>query len=354
MSTPRSSRSHATRVIAGVVVAVIACVLLYQWAESGHTFPQDALDPRGPVARKEDHLWNIVFPITIVVFVLVNALVLTVVVKFRRRGDDDVPVQVHGNPKLELAWTIAPAFVLAVVGVFTVATVFKINERASANDNALFVKVIGHQWWWEFQYPNEKITTANELVIPTGRTVQLEMTSVDVIHSFWPPKLAGKVDVVPGRQNYMQVKADKADTYWGQCAEFCGLSHANMRLRVVSKTPGDFNVWVADQQKPAAAAATDDAKAGALLVQQRGCGGCHTINGLEGVNGKVGPNLTHLQSRSVFAGALFELNEQNLRRWLKNPPAEKPMMPAQGIGMPNLNLADQDITNIIAYLETLK
>ncbi|HEX2850710.1 MAG TPA: cytochrome c oxidase subunit II [Acidimicrobiales bacterium] len=354
MSTPRSSRSHTVRVAIGVAVAVIASAALYLWAEGGKTFPQDALDPQGAVARTEDHLWRIVFPITIIVFLLVNALILTIVIKFRRRSDDDAPVQVHGNSKLEIGWTIVPALLLAIVGVFTVATIFKINERASAKDNALFVKVIGHQWWWEFQYPNEKITTANELVIPTGRTVQLEMTSIDVIHSFWPPKLAGKVDVVPGRQNYMQLKADKVDTYWGQCAEFCGLSHANMRLRVISKTPGDFDTWVSQQEQPAAAPTTDAAKAGALLVQQRGCAGCHTINGLEGMNGTVGPNLTHLQSRSVFAGAIFDLNEQNLRRWLKNPPAEKPMMPAQGMGMPNLNLADQDITNIIAYLETLK
>jgi cytochrome c oxidase subunit 2 len=363
--------------------------------------PQDVLSNLdGQPARDVDRLWDIVFPIATVIFFLVQGLVIFVMGRFRARGDDDAPVQVHGNAKAELGWTIAPALILAVVGVFTVVTVFDINERADASE-VLSVNVTGHQWWWEYEYPaqdgiDEAFVTANELVIPTGRTVQLRLTSADVIHSFWPPKLAGKVDTVPGRTNYMKVEADTPGDYSGQCAEYCGLSHANMRLRVMAMTPDDFADWAENQQRESVAAPTTtstttttapsttttaatsaagatttttttepegtpvgedaklDAANGAALFVQKGCSGCHTIRGLEGANGKVGPNLTHLQSRSRFAGAIFELNDANLRKWLRDPPGMKPMNPENAQGMPNLGLSEDEITQLIAYLETLK
>jgi cytochrome c oxidase subunit 2 len=355
--------------------------------------PQDALSPQGPDARQVDHLWNIVFPIATVIFFLVMGMIGFIIWKFRARSDEDAPVQVHGSSKLEIAWTIAPALLLATVGVFTVVTVFDINRKAEGAE-VVNVNVTGHQWWWEYQYPDQGIVTANELHIPTGRKVQLALTSADVIHNFWPPKLAGKVYAIPGRTNYMRVQADKPGDYSGQCAEFCGLSHANMRLRVIAHTPADFDAWVANQQRtavrppttttttapvatttttaagspsttvgvtttttaPAKPQLTSDERIakGAELFVGRGCSGCHTINGLEGAAGKVGPNLTHLYSRGRFAGAIFELNEKNLRKWLRDPPGMKPMNPANGQGMPNLGLADDDITSLIAYLETLK
>jgi cytochrome c oxidase subunit 2 len=378
--------------LAGIAVVATAC---------GHKeMPQSVMSNlHGGPAKQEDHLWDIVFPIAAVIFFLVQGLILFVVFRFRARSDADAPVQVHGNAKAELAWTIAPALLLAVIGVFTVVTVFDINQRADASD-VLSVNVTGHQWWWEYEYPkqagvDEAFLTANELVIPTGRTVQLRLTSADVIHSFWPSKLAGKVDTVPGRTNYMKVSADTPGDYSGQCAEFCGLSHANMRLRVIAKSPDDFADWVANQEKDSVAAPTTtstttttapptttttgvaagatttttttepektpvgedpelDAANGAALFVQKGCSGCHTIRGLEGANGHVGPNLTHLQSRSRFAGAIFELNEANLRKWLRNPPGQKPMNPENGQGMPNLGLSEDEITQLIAYLETLK
>ncbi|MGI8794586.1 MAG: cytochrome c oxidase subunit II, partial [Acidimicrobiales bacterium] len=214
--------------------------------------------------------------------------------------------------------------------------------------------VIGHQWWWEFNYPDLGITTANEMHIPAGTRVQLTMTSADVIHSFWPPKLAGKLDVVPGRDNFMQLEADNPGRYLGQCAEYCGLSHANMKLVVVAHDAGSFKTWVDGQQADLPSPTGELASAGQELFVQRGCGGCHTIEGLEGAAGKIGPNLTHLFSRSEFAGAIFDLNEKNLRRWLRDPPGMKPMMPDDGMGMPNLGLSEDDITKLIAYLETLK
>jgi cytochrome c oxidase subunit 2 len=224
--------------------------------------------------------------------------------------------------------------------------------------------------------------------------VQLALTSADVIHNFWPPKLSGKIYAIPGRVNHMRVEADTPGDYSGQCAEFCGLSHANMRLRVIADSPTDFEAWVANQQRDSAppprittttttapatptpatpAAATGPTTStsttttekpvptsservalGSELFVARGCSGCHTIKGLEGANGKVGPNLTHLQSRKRFAGAIFDLTDKNLRKWLKDPPGMKPMNPANGQGMPNLGLSDDDITSLVAYLETLK
>ncbi|HUP84698.1 MAG TPA: cytochrome c oxidase subunit II [Acidimicrobiales bacterium] len=401
--SPRSTvRSPRLRLLVGLVgLALVAS------ACGRGRLPQDVLSNLdGQPARDVDRLWDIVFPIATVIFFLVQGLVLLVVLKFRSRGDDDAPVQVHGNAKMELGWTIAPALILAVIGVFTVVTVLDINQRADASE-VLSINVTGHQWWWEYEYPQQQgiddaFLTANELVIPTGRTVQLRLTSADVIHSFWPPKLAGKVDTVPGRTNYMKVEADTPGDYSGQCAEFCGLSHANMRLRVIALDPDEFDEWAANQQEDAATAPTTtttsspatttttaatttetptpgtagattstteapseektpvgedpelDQAIGASLFVSKGCSGCHTIKGLEGANGRVGPNLTHLHSRSRFAGATFELNDRNLRRWLRDPPKMKPMDPANGQGMPNLGLSEDEISQLIAYLETLK
>jgi cytochrome c oxidase subunit 2 len=368
-----------------------------------HVLPQDGIDAQGANARQLDNLARPVFAVAGIVFVFVQGLIIYCIVRFRARSADDAPVQVHGNARLEIGWTIVPAAILAIIGVFTVVTVFDINKKASGAE-VVHVKVIGHQWWWEYQYPDLNIVTANELHIPVGKTVQLEMTSADVIHSFWPPKLAGKLDVVPGRTNYMKLEADHAGAYSGQCAEFCGLSHANMRLMVMADGADDWDAWVKNQQRPSVAAPTTtststtttapvagtpqtgtgganasstgtsstaaattadnapkvgvdpvlDAAAGAGLFVTKGCSGCHTINGLAGANGKVGPNLTHLQARTRFAGAIFELNEKNLRRWLRDPPGMKPMNPTNGQGMPNLGLNEDEITQLIAYLETLK
>lgn len=396
---------RSTRHRRNLLLLLVATMALVASGCARGELPQNALDPLGPEARTLDRLWDLVFPIAAVIFFLVQGIIIFIVVKFRARSDEDAPVQVHGNAKAEIAWTIAPALILAVAGVFTVVTLFDINARAEGSD-VLQVKVTGHQWWWEYEYPDQKIITANELHIPTGRQVQLELTSADVIHNFWPPKLAGKVYAIPGRTNYMRLEADKPGDYAGQCAEYCGLSHANMRLRVIADTPEDFDKWVKNQQRPAAPppsttsttmattttaageggedgagggaeggaggeedleptlgdeepvpAGTDpvlDRAAGAEIFITRGCNGCHTITGLEGASGKVGPNLTHLYSRKTFAGSLFDLDRRNLRRWLRDPPAMKPMDPDNNQGMPNLGLSEDEITQLIAYLETLK
>jgi cytochrome c oxidase subunit 2 len=307
--------------------------------------PQTTLNPQGPIAQKMQNLFNPVFWIAVFVFFLVEGLIVYTVIRYRRRSDDERPVQVHGNTKLEITWTILPAVTLAVIGFFTVKTVFDISRIPK---NAMQINVTGHRWWWEYEYPNYKIKTATELHIPVGVPVVLDLTSGDVIHNFWPPALAGKLYAIPGRHNKMVVEANHPGTFDGQCAEYCGVSHANMRLHVIAQTQSDFNAWVQGQQAPPPTpAASTDPAAGLALFQVRGCAGCHTINGVSA--GTVGPNLTHLQSRSVFAGGIFAMTPNNLRNWLRNPPAAKP-----GSVMPNLNLSEEDITKLIAYLETLK
>ena len=312
--------------------------------------PQDFLSPDGPIAQQLDNLFDPVLAVAAFFFFLVQGLVLFAAIKFRRRSDDEAPKQVHGNTKLEITWTAIPALILAIVGVATVVTVIDIN-RIDASESVLDVTVTGHQWWWEYEYPELGVVTANELRIPTGRRVELKLESDDVIHSFWPPQLAGKVDVVPGHTNNMAIIAEEPGEFEGQCAEFCGISHSRMRLRVIALSPEDFDEWVADEKReqPApAVGATGEVAEGAALFQSRGCGGCHTVAGY--TQGEVGPNLTHLYNRETFAGSIFELNALNMRRWLRDPQAAKPgnkmVLPVQ--------LTEDEITKLIAYLETLK
>jgi cytochrome c oxidase subunit 2 len=339
-------------------IGIGACAFLLLVAGCAKDTPQNTLKPEGPFS---DATYKIIVPVFViagVVFVLVQGLVLAAAILFRRRSDDERPEQIHGNTTFEIGWTIVPALILAFVGFLTVGKIFYLDEQ---HPEALQVEVIGHQWWWEYNYlgADGKVVarTANELHIPVGQKVQLLMTSGDVIHSFWPPKLAGKIDVIPGRTNHMTIEAEKADFYYGQCGEYCGLSHANMRLRVVSQPKADFDRWLAANSTDlpgrthnivtaATSASATDIDKGYTLFLQKGCSGCHAVTGIS--KGAVGPNLTFFNSRATFAGAIFENNDDNLRAWLRNPPAEKP-----GSLMPNLKLTEAEITQLTAYLRTL-
>lgn len=329
------------------LAALAGAMTLLAAACGGTDQPQNTFDPQGVEARELDTLISPVFLVAGFVFLLVNLLIVYVVVKYRHRSDDEIPKQVHGNAKLELGWTIAPALILAVIGVFTLGTIAEIN--ADPGPDALEVEVIGHQWWWEYRYPDQGIVTANELHIPVGRTVSIDLKAADVVHSFWPPKLSGKVDAIPGRTNFMTVEATEPGIYYGQCAEFCGFSHANMLLRVVAHEPADFDAWVRANTTPPVdtTTLTGAAADGASLFRTKGCASCHVVEGYAA--GEFGPNLTHLQQRETFAGAMFDLNERNLRRWLRDPPGEKP-----GSLMPDLELTEDEITSLIAYLNTLQ
>lgn len=335
--------SHARRTRSwGRSLAVLPLLLLVSCAKNA---PQDFLKPEGPIARQIDGLQKPVFWVAGFVFVLVEGLAVFFVIRYRHRDDRPEPVQIHGNTRLEVAWTLIPAIILLVIAVPTIRTIFDLADKPR---NPLNVTVIGHQFWWEYRYDDLGVVTANELHMPTGRDVQLRLESIDVIHSFWVPKLVGKTDVIPGRHNQMRIVADKPGTFLGQCTEYCGLSHANMRLRAVAQPPDEFNAWVQKQRalaaEPAAGSPAADGKA---LFTAKGCAGCHTVEGVS--QGRIGPNLTHLQSRSTFAGGTFDMTQSNLRAWLRNPPGEKP-----GAKMPNLSLSAEDINKLIAYLETLQ
>jgi cytochrome c oxidase subunit 2 len=335
-------RPRRRRVLTIVALSAAFALLL---SACGHP-TQNSLSAHGSVARQLNSLFFPVFWIAVAVFALVAGLVLYAVIRFRARSDDEAPKQIHGNTKLELTWTILPALLLAGIAIPTVKMVFDTNSFPS---NAMQITTTGHRWWWQFGYNGTNIETANELHLPVNQKVVLQLTSVDVIHNFWVPELAGKIYAIPGRHNRLLISADQTGTYFGQCAEYCGTSHANMRIRVVVQSAADFQAWESQQEQPPATPPPSNAAAvaGMSLFSLRGCTGCHTINGISA--GVIGPNLTHFKSRSVFAGSIFANNDNNLRAWLQNPPAEKP-----GSVMPNLNLSQDDINKLVAYLDTLK
>ncbi len=326
--------------------AAVTPLLLLLAACAGNA-PQDTLEPKGPVARQIDNLINPVFIVAGVIFVLVQGLAVYAVIRFKNRDDGaPEPVQIHGNTRLELTWTVIPALILVAVAVPTIKVIFDLSRTPA---NALEVTVIGHQFWWEMRYEDLGIVTANELHMPAGRPVEITLKGAkdDVIHSFWIPPLAGKQDIIPGRESRMSFEADEPGVYLGQCTEYCGLSHANMRATAVAHTPEEFDAWVRNQQAgPRTPAAGSPAAEGEALFTAKGCAGCHTIEGIG--QGTVGPNLTHYMSRAVFAGAMFDNTPGNLTRWLRDPPAVKP-----GSKMPNLGLTPDEIAKLVAYLQTL-
>lgn len=347
--------------------------------------PQTALNPEGPIGRTIDDIWELVFIVATVIFVLVQVAILYTIIRFRSRKDDDSePVQLHGNTRLEIIWTIIPVVILAAVGVPVVKGIFDVRAVAAGPD-VLQVQVTGHQWWWEFEYVDyadetgRTIITANELVIPEDTEVNLTMTSADVIHSFWVPILAGKRDVVPNRVSNLTLIADEPTAldqpHPGQCAEYCGLAHADMRLKVHVRTQADFDAWIDEQLKPAGIPSESAALAGYEVFNVT-CVACHNakVDGPDGVvdAGPVGsievdgvtftsslaPNLTHFGSRGTFGAGTFDNDAEHLAEWLADPSAVKPMRPELNdieggriLGMPNFNLSSQDIDNLIALLE---
>jgi cytochrome c oxidase subunit II len=313
--------------------------------------PLDWLRPASPIAQDIGNLWTVVFWAAVAVFFIVEGLIVVALIRFRERKGDDgtkLPKQTHGNTRLELGWTALPALLLLVLALPTLAG---IAALAREKPNSLQVKVTGFQWWWQYEYADEKVVTANELHIPVNRPIRLALNSADIIHSFWVPRLAGKQDVVPARTNYLTIQANRPGEYFGTCVEYCGLSHANMRLRVFAHSQDDYERWVRDQ-KAAPAAPSGLAARGKTILEESQCISCHTIEGTK-ATGTTAPNLTHFASRTTFAGAIFVNNEENLRKWLADAPAAKPgsKMPA---GKAEMGLSDDDITALIAYLQSLE
>ena len=322
----------------GLVFAVLAS------ACSGNN-PQTAFNPRSDYANIGLDLFQTVIWMGIVVGVLVEGILIWAAIRFRRRPGDAVPPQIHGNTLIEVIWTTIPVIVVGYILFLTLPVIFETQAPAPAG--SMNVGVTGHQFWWEFTYPDANVVTANELHLPVGQTVNLVLQSDDVIHSFWVPALGGKRDAFPGHTNYIWLTPNTVGEYPGQCYQLCGYSHGNMRERAIIQSPADFQAWLTAQQAPAVTPTDPTAAEGAQLFQTRGCAACHTINGTP-AQAKVGPNLTHVASRGVIAGSVLENNADNLRTWLKDPPAVKP-----GSVMPNLGLTDHELDVLVAYLQSL-
>ena len=311
-----------------------------------HQFPQSSLNPQSNYAQWVQELLEQLTFWVVVIFVAVQGLLIFAVLRFRSRPGAPEPKPIHGNTALEIAWTIAPAIILTLVAVPTVLTIYRTQSPPPVG--SLKVKVVGHQWWWEFQYPELGFTTASEMIVPVGRPVAVDIESADVMHSFWFPAMGGKRDAIPSRTNHLWFTPDSLGDFPGQCAELCGISHANMRMRLSVVTPTQFEAWVSGQRGPPMEPdSTSPAGEGKQTFAQSACVACHTIQGISA--GVVGPNLTHFGSRHTIAGAMYESNPSNLGKWLENPPARKP-----GTLMLNLGLSPQQISNLVAYLQSLK
>jgi cytochrome c oxidase subunit 2 len=348
-----------------LVLGLLALAVLFSACILAPDAQQDSLKPAGPYAQTVKDLYVPVFWVAVVVFVVVEGLIVLFLIKYRhRKGRDRTPPQLHGNTRLEIGWTILPAVVLAVVMVPTVATIWDLARKPP--DGALNVTVTGQQWWWKFQYTDADmqtdaevpgpLTTANELVIPTGRVVYLTLESgvggigdAEVIHSFWVPQLAGKQDVVPNHTNHILMQADHPGTYYGQCAEFCGLSHGLMKVQVKALSPEDFATWAEGQKQDAAKPTEALATSGFdfFTSENNTCIKCHTVQGTPAL-GIAGPDLTHFASRSCMVGCLLDNDAENIEKWLHDPPAVKP-----GSFMPNYELTDDQVDQLTAYLQTL-
>ena len=330
------------RTLVGVAVTMLLVMLT---ACSGE-YPQSTLHPTADFGSEIDRLFRTIVWWALGVFVVVETALVVAIIRFRDRPGAATPKPVHGSTLLEISWTLAPAIVLIFIAVPTIRTIFRTD--GAPPENAMQVEVIGHQWWWEFRYPEFGIVTANEMRVPVGEPVTLVMTSEDVIHSFWAPKLGGKRDVMPGRTTRISFVPDSLGTFLGQCAEFCGESHANMRMRVIVEDSAGFAAWVAQERTAPSVEETlsGDVAAGLGVFRTKGCVACHTIEGVAA--GVLGPNLSHVGSRTTIAAGILPNTAEGLARWIRDPVGEKP-----GSLMPQMPMTEEQLSALVAYLQSL-
>jgi cytochrome c oxidase subunit II len=367
-----------------IVGLFLSSILL---AACGENSPS-ILNPTGPVAATESGLFWMILWISLTIFILVEGALVYSIIRFRERPGTPNPYQNHGNMKLEMVWTIIPTIVLFIVLFFTIRGLLQVapeaEPAATAAQPKISVTAVGHQWYWSFYYGAYNVTTADTLEVPIGTTIHVDLFSNNVIHSFWVPSLTGKTDVVPGHDNTKWFVADKLGTYMGECAEYCGEQHANMRFSVKVVSSDAFQTWISGQQQAAAAPTSTLAQQGETLFKNQ-CSSCHGIVGVDATqyyneaqqctdlpgghpNGSpqclIGPNLTHFGSRSLIAGGVLTNNTSggqcdpnsanlmqtcNLAKWLNNPQAIKP-----GNDMVIGQLTPAQIKTLVAYLEGLK
>src|SRR5712691_3217088 len=309
--------------------------------------PTSIFAPLSTPAESIFELSILVLAIAAAIFVIVAALLVYSVVKFRRKRNDDgrEPAQVYGSLQVELAWTITPVIIVLVLFLASARVVFAVQDAPRTKDS-LEVTVVGHQFWWEYRYPGLKVVTANELHVPVGMQTFLNLLSADTDHSFWIPELAGKTDLVPNHPNRMWMDPHRAGVFLGQCAQYCGVQHAKMLLRVSVDSPEDFAAWVRSQQQPAVQDAS--VAAGRRVFESTACINCHAVAGTN-ANGRFGPDLTHLMSRATIASGAAPNTPEKLRLWIQDPNKIKP-----GSLMPAMQLSDTDLDAVVSYMETLR
>src|SRR2546430_3006331 len=308
--------------------------------------PTSIFAPLSTPAESIFELSVLVLAIAAAIFLVVAALLVYSVVKFRRKRNDDgrEPAQVYGSLQVELAWTITPVIIVLVLFLASARVVFAVQD-APRTKESLEVTVVGHQFWWEYRYPGLKVVTANELHVPVGRRTFLNLLSADTDHSFWVPRLAGKTDLIPNHPNRMWIEPQQTGLFLGQCAQYCGTQHAKMLLRVYVDSRAAFDQWVAAQNR--AAAVSDAVSEGRRVFEATSCVNCHTIAGTA-ANGRFGPDLTHVMLRDTIASGVIPNTPGNLRRWIRNPDDIKP-----GSRMPAMNLNDHELDAVTAYLTSL-
>ena len=365
-----------------LLVPALAATFLIAACSPQH--PQSTFGYAGPVARDQGELFLFIFWIAVFVFIVVEGAIIYAAIRYRKR-DEKIPKQVHGNTKLEITWTIVPSIVIAIIAVPTIIGIWE-QQRGAPTDQGdiLEVEAIGHRWWFEFRYPNQEVVTANEMHVPVGRPVNIKLTSQDVIHSFWVPKLAGKVDMVPLNDNLIWFIADEPGIYDGQCAEFCGIAHAHMRFRVVAHPEEDFQNWVAGMRTPpepfepgssqqqgqtlfathCKTCHTDDSwrqDAYSLEIQQQDSRWATWLADIEDSRIVSAPNMTNYSQRHFLGAGIKENSRENLIRWITDPNDIKIGTSMQDHAAVyqeradnKANLSPQEVENIADYLLALK
>jgi cytochrome c oxidase subunit II len=325
-------------------------------AVPGFHGPQTPLDPAGPQAAQIEHTLFLIFWITSIVTAIVFAVLAYAVLRQHSRGGMPRPFKVDPATERRATWMVGAAIGITVVLLFVMMISSFITSHKTAvlaDSTALKVNVYGHEWWWEVEYPNDEqpsriVRTANEIHVPAGAVVDIHGTSRDVIHSFWAPNIHGKKDLLPGYWNDLTLQVDKPGTWRGQCAEFCGLQHAHMAFQIVAQSPQDFDSWYLGQLKPAPEPQTAQTIHGREVFLSHPCVMCHTIRGTAAAS-TVGPDLTHIASRSTIAAGTLVNNTGSLTGWIANAQSIKP-----GCRMPPNPMPSNDLNDLVAYLETLR
>jgi cytochrome c oxidase subunit 2 len=347
------SRGSNKWLVLGSQILICVCCSLPAFAGPAAPFsPTNIFAPASTPAKSIFELSLLVLAVTGAIFSVVFILLLYSVVKFRKRENDDgrEPPQVYGSNQVELAWTIIPILIVVALFMATARVIASVQKEAPL-DNALQVVAIGHQFWWEYRYPELGVVTANELHVPVSdedhpTPTFIRLLSADTDHSFWVPRLAGKTDLIPNHPNRMWIDPHEAGLYLGQCAQYCGTQHAKMLLRVYVQPRADFDRWIQEQRRPSNVTNADSQ--GQRIFETTACINCHTVAGSV-ANGHFGPDLTHLMSRDTIAAGAASNTPENLRQWILNPNAIKP-----GSLMPAMQLSDPDLDALTAYLETLR